>query len=250
MGTETYDVIMLSHNTKEITKKAIEELHLNTYNAFNLYVLDNNSTDGSIEMLKEFESKKLLTLILSDKNLGFGKGNNLIFNSIQKHNNITLFINSDTEVSQYFDKQPLNFLIDNRIAGIVGSSSDNVGAIDNPQRIKVIDKDTYINYKGYENKFSSNNIIEIDRVSGFCFFIKTELYKLLNGFDENFFAYFEDDDLSIRVKDKGYKIYCIYKSFVKHIMSASSKNQTENERIFQDSKRYFLSKYPNATTAR
>ena len=246
-----YNVIMLSYNTCNLTKSAISHILNNSYYRPNIYVLDNNSTDESVEMLNDYKNKNLIkNLITSKDNLGFGKGNNLIFNNIEEHTPITLFINSDTEVCVSFDRQPINLLLNNHHLGVIGCSSDNVGAINNPQRIKVQENNgEFINNQGYIKKFSSNSLVELDRFSGFAFFIKSELFKTLKGFDEDFKLFFEDDDLSIRVKEKGYRIYCCYQSYVKHYMSQSQKN-IDSEKIFQESKQIFMKKHPNAWTAR
>ena len=242
---DNYDVIMLSHNTCNLTISAINHILNNSYYKPNIYVLDNDSRDNSVEMLTEYKNKNLIkNLIASKDNMGFGKGNNIIFNAINEHADITLFINSDTEASANFDRQAINLLLNNHHIGVIGCSSDNVGAINNPQRIKLLNNNgEYINSQGYIKKFSSSPLMELDRFSGFAFFIKSELYKTLNGFDENFKLFFEDDDLSIRVKEKGYKIYCCYQSFVRHYMSQSQKN-IDSEKIFQESKQIFLKKHP------
>ncbi|HNQ19758.1 MAG TPA: glycosyltransferase [Bacteroidales bacterium] len=247
-----YDVCMLSYNTKDKTKKAIDSLIENSFYKIRIHVLDNNSSDGSQEMLKGYEKIGAIdTLILSEVNLGFGKGNNKIFNAIKEPENIILFINSDTEVSRDFDKRAVPFLLDNHSVGVVACSGDNIGALENPQRIEFINDREYITKKNIVHSLDSFYYAPIDRFSGFAFFIKTTLFKNIGGFDEDFKAYFEDDALSIEVKKRGKNIVVVYDAYVKHFMGASTANNPEiAEQLFQESKRIFLKKYPNEWTAR
>jgi GT2 family glycosyltransferase len=227
-----YNIIMLSYNTNELTKNAIIKLHENSFHGFNLFVLDNNSNDGSQAMLFDLYRNKLIDgLILNNKNSGFGRSNNIVFNTFNNNLKHTLFINSDTVVSENFDEHIFNWFIDN--VGVVACSGDNIGAVNNPQR--------------NNNK---TGIIELERFSGFAFFILNSLFKKLNGFDEQFFCYFEDDDLSIRVTKEGYKIICDYSCFVHHEMGKSNSDLKAHELIFQDSRAKFLQKWPKAEVVR
>ncbi len=247
-----FDICMLSYNTKELTKKAINTLIENSYHDIRIHILDNNSKDGSQEMLSVYKNIGYIsTLILSDVNLGFSAGNNMLFNNINNPEDIILFINSDTEVSKNFDKKAVPFLIDNHIMGVVACSGDNIGAADNPQRIDILDNDMYLTKKGIAHSFKHFNYSPIDRFSGFAFFIKSKLFKDIGGFDEDFKAYFEDDALSIEVKKRGKNIVVVYDAYVKHIMGASTATNPEiAEQLFQESKQIFLKKYPNEWTAR
>ena len=78
-------IIILSYNTKELTKKCLQTLfnNIRSYRNFKseITVLDNYSSDGSVEMLKNLaKNNQELKLILSKKNLGFAKGNNQALN--------------------------------------------------------------------------------------------------------------------------------------------------------------------------
>jgi GT2 family glycosyltransferase len=247
-----FDVCMLSYNTKDLTKKAIDTLIENSYHDIRIHVLDNNSSDGSQEMLSAYKNIGYInTLILSEANLGFGAGNNKLFNSIINPEDVVLFINSDTEVSKNFDKRAVPFIIDNHNIGAVGCSGDNIGSLENPQRIELLDNNEYLTKKNMKHNFNNFYYAPIDRVSGFAFFIKSKLFKEIGGFDEDFKAYFEDDALSIEVKKRGKNIVVVYDAYVKHLMGASTASNPEiAEQLFQESKKIFMQKYPNEWTAR
>ena len=87
---------------------------------------------------------------------------------------------------------------------------------------------------GYINKFfgytSTNKILnknlKLDWITGCCILLKTDLIKKVGLIDENFFAYYEDVDWSLRIKNLGYSLNLVNKSLVYHHGSKSSKNSS------------------------
>ncbi|MDO8529729.1 MAG: galactosyltransferase-related protein, partial [bacterium] len=69
------------------------------------------------------------------------------------------------------------------------------------------------------------------------------IFQEINGFDENFFMYFEDVDLCKRVREKGYKIIYLPEFIVKHLSGKSLKNKREQKRYFYSSQDYYFEKH-------
>ena len=106
-------VIILSYNTKDLTKRCILTLlrclRQSKDLASEVIVLDNASSDGSVKMLKHLQSKnKELKLILSKKNLGFAKGNNQALKIAQ--GKYILFLNSDVIIQNVNFRTLINYL--------------------------------------------------------------------------------------------------------------------------------------------
>lgn len=242
-------VIILSYNTKNLTKRCIlvllKNLRRNKNILSEVIVLDNASKDGSDIMLQDLQNKNSeIKLILSKKNLGFAKGNNKA-QKIAKGKYI-LYYNSDVIV------QDVNFEI---LTAYLDKKSD-VGGL----TVKVVLPDGNIDpasHRGFPTlrnslfyfcgleKLTGNipllnrifggyhlthldltGVHEIDSPSGAFYLARKDLLNKLAGFDESFFFYGEDLDLSFRIKKLGYKIiyYPIYK--VLHLKHASSGNST------------------------
>lgn len=188
-----------------------------------IYVIDNASTDDSIEFLKS--NFPLVKIVQNSSNSGFAKGYNEGLKSIKA--DIYCLLNSDVEVTENWispitklfseDKdisavQPkiLDYNQKNKFefAGAGGGLIDNLGY---PYcRGRIFDDIEFDNGQ-YDDE------TEIFWASGCSLFIRSEDFWNMNGFDERFFAHQEEIDLCWRLKNAGRKIYYTGKSKVYHV---------------------------------
>ena len=192
-----------------------------------IYVADNASTDNSIEVLQE--EFPLVKIIQNTGNFGFAKGYNEALKVVDEP--ILALVNSDIEVTEswltpilsQFENEPNTAIIQPKIldfkkkthfeyAGAAGGFIDKYGFPFCRGRIfETIEED----------KGQYNDIIDIFWATGACFFIRNEVFKKLNGFDENFFAHQEEIDLCWRVKNLEFDIKYNGNSTVFHIGGAT-----------------------------
>ena len=101
MEKPSVTVIVLNWNGKDLTVECLESLQQVNYSNFNILVVDNGSTDGSVELLKEkFPEVSILVL---EKNLGYAGGNNRGFDSLKPDQpEYVIFLNNDTIVDENF----------------------------------------------------------------------------------------------------------------------------------------------------
>ena len=109
-------VIIVSYNTKEILKNCLESIYCILGNANEIIVVDNNSVDGTREMLRQRYHK--VKLILNDKNLGFGAANNR--GMLISKGKFILLLNSDTVASEKTIAECLGFASRNTDVGVLG----------------------------------------------------------------------------------------------------------------------------------
>lgn len=192
-----------------------------------IYVADNASTDDSIEVIrKQFPS---ITLIQNDGNYGFATGYNIALEQVEEE--YYALVNSDIEVTKdwltpigsIFDSEPNIGIIQPKIldykskeyfeyAGAAGGFIDQYGYPYCRGRIfDTIEKDN----GQYDDE------LEIFWASGACFFIRKQVYRKLNGFDDDFFAHQEEIDLCWRAFNLGYKAKYTSKSTVYHVGGAT-----------------------------
>jgi GT2 family glycosyltransferase len=213
--------IVLYHNKEGQIKKAIESV-LNTDLDVNLYLVDNSSTDSlrDLEMID-----KRTKYIFNNSNLGFGKAHNIALKkSIEKNIPYHLVLNPDV----YFEKGVLEelykFMESNKDVGLVmpkvlypnGDIQYLCKLLPTPFDLfgrrflnfgpfkKIVEKRNEI----YELRFTGyDKIIEVPYLSGCFMFIRTEVLKKVGLFDERFFMYLEDTDLSRRIHRVSKTIY-------------------------------------------
>lgn len=213
-------IIILTYNNLNYNKICIESIRkYTTANTYELIIIDNNSTDGTREWLKEQNDIKL---ILNDENVGFPKGCNLGIKASEKDNDI-LFLNNDTKVTpRWLDNLKICFYSDDKI-GAVGSITNYCS---NYQSISVPYKDleSMIQFADKNNISSSDKWEQKNRLIGFCMLVKRDVINKIGIFDEQFTpGHFEDDDLSMRIIESGYKLMVCYDSFIHHFGSVSFK---------------------------
>lgn len=197
-----------------------------------IYVIDNLSTDDSIEFLeKHFPT---VQIVKNDKNYGFAGGYNEGLKAIK--NEYYCLLNSDVEVTENWTEPVLELLESNpsisavqpkilsyhnrsyfEFAGAAGGLIDNLGY---PYcRGRVFDDLE-------EDKGQYNDEAEIFWASGCCFFIRSKDFWEQNGFDARFFAHQEEIDLCWRLINSGKKIYYTGKSEVYHVGGGTLNKQS------------------------
>lgn len=215
-------VIIVNYNTCKLLDNCLESIYRYTKDiSFEIIVVDNASTDGSQQMIKSKYS--WVKLIESNENLGFGRANNLGF----KHSigrNIFL-LNSDTLLIDNSIKTLSDYLEKDNSIGAVGAT--------------LIDSDrkqihSYGDFPTIFNKIVQKNFLHnaedvkcvkyVDYITGADIMIPREVWLKLDGFDSNFFLYYEETDLQKRMTLLGYKrVLCPFTSII-HLEGASSKN--------------------------
>jgi len=212
--------IIVNYNGISDTLECIESLEKSSLGGNNLeiYVVDNNSSDGSKLTLGKLTK---IRFIQSEKNVGFSAGNNLaIKQALDREVDIVILINNDT----YVDKNLLKKLAASSDRADIASPKILFakGYEFHKKRYKKSDLGKIIWYAG--GNIDKKNIVgkhigvdEIDKgqydinkttdyATGACMMIKREVLEKIGYFDEKYFLYLEDMDFCHRANDKGFKI--------------------------------------------
>src|SRR5262245_12437770 len=199
-----------------------------------IIVVDNNSTDGSKEWLpSKFTDIKY---ILNNENLGFAKACNQGFKiSSGKY---ILFLNPDTLVPETCLKECISFFEAHEDTGAVGVRMINGNGKflkeskrGNPSPATSFYKlfglaalfpksKTFAKY--YQGHLSEKENNRVEVLSGAFLMVRRDVFERLNGFDEDFFMYGEDIDLSVRILKLGYKNYYLGKVEITHLKGGST----------------------------
>lgn len=227
-------IIIVNYNTKLMTDECINSiLNCTKNNLIEIILVDNASTDGSKEF---FISDKRIKYIYSEVNLGFGKANNL---GVSMANGKYVFLlNSDTillddVISKLFKFAEINIININNI-GSIGTRLINqnledtlsFGQFTSPKRIytRLLEK---VKFKknSYQSKIyaelQNKGFSKVDFVSGADLFILRNIYDDVEGFDPDFFMYYEETDLQKRISRLGYQSFIINCKDIIHLDGGS-----------------------------
>lgn len=230
---KTLSIVTLTLNNLEYTKKYIDSLYRFT-NDFELIIVDNASTDGTIDYLESLQLEKdNLKVIYNNENKGFSKGNNQGIDIAQGeyigflNNDILLYPNWFEKIKEVFENENAAFASPRHIKPDFNFTNEH----------------SYIQYfqnfkydKPYEKSF--------DECEFSCVITKKEILDKIGNFDENYTpAFFEDNDIKYRAIMAGYGVYVVNSVCFFHFGSATSVNYNDN---FEANRAYYYSKYPLA----
>lgn len=225
----TVSVIILNWNTSKDTIECLDSMRGSTYRDFEVVLVDNFSSFADFKNLEDHvkKSKLKIKLIRSRSNLGFTGGNNLgIKNSKGK---FYCFLNNDTVVERNFLGELLKPFSKSKEVGCTAAKL----LFYNNGKTKILQhagrKITFYGMPVEEaigQKDSKKYDVEMEEgcVQGACFMVSKEaMRKIREPFCEPYFIYFEEVDMSWRIRSAGYKIIYAPKSRVYHKGSVSMK---------------------------
>lgn len=234
-------IVIVNYNVQHFLEQCLHSVFKATKNVdAEIWVVDNNSVDGSVEMVKnKFPQVKL---IASKENLGFSKGNNLaIRKSTGKY---VLLLNPDTLVEEDTFEKVVAFMDENPQAGGLGVKMVDGKGIFLPESKRSLPTPTVAFHKisglsslfpkskkfgkyhcGYLDK---NQNHEIEILSGAFMLMRKEALDKVGLLDEAFFMYGEDIDLSYRLILGGYKNYYFADTRIIHYKGESTKKSSVN----------------------
>ena len=235
-------VIVLNWNGKDLTLECLDSLNKVDYSNYNILVVDNKSSDGSVESINQRYSD--ISVLELDNNYGYAGGNNRGFNSLNNDKpEFVIFLNNDTVVDKNFINPLINPLLSNKN---IYQTVPKIYYQNNPKLIwyaggKVNLWTGSVSHKGirqYDNdKFNLEGTTKY--ATGCCFCMRYDDFKKIDGFDEKFPMYSEDVDLSLSIRKKEYKVWYTPDSIIWHKVSASiggsfsfSKNKRKLKGLF------------------
>lgn len=257
-------IIIVNYRVKEYLSLLLDSIKKAQQNlAIEIIVVDNNSQDDSVEYLSLHHENANITFIENKKNEGFGKANN---QGLKKASGTyTLLINPDTVLENQGLIEMKNFMDLHNDCGVAGfkminpdgsfarecrrSVPDLKSAIFRVLALDVIFPKNRVIGKRYLGWMSESEIAEVPVISGAGMFWRTSLLKELEGFDEDFFMYGEDDDLCYRVQETGYKIQYFPSAILLHFKGESERIvsikylKKINSGLIQFFKKHYQKKY-------
>jgi|SRR6476661_4741788 len=228
-------VILVNWNSFSLTNDCILSLKAADHTSFDIVVADNGSADGSGKQLKEAHPE--IILLQADKNLGFTGGNNLgLQYALEYGYEYAMLLNNDTFVEPDFFTELLAYMDHHPEAGVVqpriffnhdrkllwngGSYYNSVFGIAHTKGV------------GKPSAEEFEQIKEVDWVTGCAFLTRTAILKQTGLLTEKLFIYYEDVDLSFRIKQLGYKLVYVPQSVIYHIAGMANKQKVKGKEGF------------------
>ncbi|MFW5851907.1 MAG: glycosyltransferase family 2 protein [Bacteroidota bacterium] len=229
-------VVIVNYNVKYILEQCLYSIQTALqHTEGEVFVVDNNSVDGSCKMIQEKFPQ--VHLIANKENLGFAKANNQAIR--QSQGEYVVLLNPDTVVEEDTFEKVIAFMDKTPDSGGVGIKMiDGKGNYlpESKRGLPTLEVSFYkmfgfhklfphskrFNYY-YMGHLDNESVHEIDIMSGACMFLRKSVLDTIGLLDEEYFMYGEDIDLSYRITQSGYKNYYFPNTTIIHYKGESTK---------------------------
>ncbi|MDD3777660.1 MAG: glycosyltransferase family 2 protein, partial [Actinomycetota bacterium] len=227
-------ISIVNLNGKDYLKDCLDSIAQLDYPSpkIELIVVDNGSTDGSVEFLSQHYPQ--VKVIANKTNQGFAPANNQA--AQQASGEYIAFLNNDTRVDPQWLTELVRPLLGQNEIAAAGSkvmSADGKNIDFAGGMINFEGKGFQIDYGLPAEQDQHHNMVYQPFVNGGAMMVKTDIFRHCGGFDSDFFAYYEDVDLGWRLWVLGYKVVFVPQSIVYHVHHGTSQ-------VFSDDKLRFL----------
>lgn len=218
-------IIIVNYNGKELLEKSLPSVV--KYTNADICVVDNNSTDDSLSFLKN--NYPNINVVESEENLGYGNAHNLALETHPNYN-YYVFMNNDITVTSNWLEEMIKVFNTKEGVGAVGPKILLSEKKDEKYLINSAGMDinkhlmAYDRYEGEYDDEKYNTVEKVDGICGAVMLLSKEVIEKVKGFNPKMFLYYEDVDLSLRIRDLGYDIYYCGNSVVYHNHMASTKD--------------------------
>lgn len=264
-------VVILNYNTRELLRACLRTVLASEGDfCYQVCVVDNASTDGSAEMVRnEFPQAMLIT---SASNGGFSYGNNLGLRRFGFAEDgaaaprCALLLNPDTEVSPSALADMLAFMDAHPRCGVAGPKLVRLdGSLDLACRRSFPSPEISLyRMAGLSRLFPGSRrfgrynmtyldpdqVTQVDSVVGAFMLVRGEAIRQVGLLDETFFMYGEDLDWAYRIKEQGWEVWYNPAVTVLHVKEAASKSSIKARQEFYRAMEIFYRKHYAATTPR
>lgn len=234
-------IIMLTCNAREMTQKCVNSILKNTRFPYEIIFVDNGSKDGTVKYLEKIIAEnKHFKLIKNKSNRGFSAGNNQGVE--QASGKYIVLLNNDVLVAEGWLEDLVNSFEKDQKIGMVGVLTNKASGLQMLQGLSYKDDAGFEEFAGEWRKKYHGHITPRRRLAGLAMLTSKSLYESIGGFDESYgLGNFEDDDISLKVRQAGYALMVHEGTFIHHYGHSSFKANNidlleslkENEKIFR-----------------
>lgn len=238
------DLVIINYNTVSYLRQCIQSIRENTLYPYRLIVVDNGSCDGSVDYLRRLPH---LHLIENAQNVGYAKACNQ--GILAGRGEYVVILNTDIKVTRGWLNRMVQYAGSDHRIGVIGPKMINergqiVGA--GVTRIGPVCSSRGWMLPNRNDLFGQ--VEDCYSVGGACYMIRREALERVGGFDENYFFYYEETDLSLRMAEKGYRVVYFPEVTVLHYHEGSLDKKNYLERVkrnnyFSVSQERFIKKW-------
>jgi GT2 family glycosyltransferase len=211
-------IIIVSYNTGDVITECLQSVLSEREHSIEIFVVDNASSDHSVNLIKN--NYPDVNLIANTENLGFAAANNQALKMCR--GNYVFFLNPDTIIKPGCIGNAVRFMESHPEIGLAGTR------IVDQNDIKM--ETVASQYPGQSHESAFPELCgPVASVSGASMFAPISVIKKVDGFDEDYFLYGEEQDLCLRIRKSGFEIGYIETAVVVHLKGYCEQYSTAEE---------------------
>lgn len=251
-------IIIINYNLADeienCLKSLLDVLRSTKAITYEIIIVDNNSPDKNLPEVEKKYKQNNIRFYYSDKNLGFGQGSNFGFS--KSSGRYICFLNPDTIAREEIFSKIINLFEHDKTLGIVGPKQQlrtpffdfSAGFSPNIffELFNLFGVGVFLEgfFMHHYTRFRKKEYYRVNWILGAAIFIKADLFRKINGFDRDYFMFFEEVDLCKRVINEGFEVIYCPQFEIHHIGSVSAKKDYRLYAIrTYSSKNIFISKH-------
>ncbi len=245
-------IVIVNWNTQDLLKNCLDSVCQTIKDiSYEIIVVDNASTDGSANMLREeFPDVKIIE---NKENRGFGAANNQAF-AVMK-GRYALLLNTDAVLTEHAIRELFLFMEDHpetslTCGQLLNEDGSRQNSIANFPTLITMSANTSLLEYIFPGRFPSKRYIhespvEIESAIGACVLARKKAMDDIGVFDERYFFFFEETDWAYRMRSAGWKIYYVPSASIYHLQGKSVGESIRSRMEFYRSRYQFFHKYKN-----
>ncbi len=243
-------IIIVNYNTKDLLRDCLNSISKTVLDiSYEIVVVDNASSDGSIAMLEEeFPGVRI---IKNAENRGFGAANNQAFRIMKGR--YALLLNTDTILTEqavkalfmFMESDPSTAMACGQLLNADGTKQNSIAAF--PTLLTLFSNTALLEYL-FPTRYPSKRHdykepIEIDSGIGACLMVSKNAIDEVGTFDERYFFFFEETDWAREMRSKGWKIYHVPTARIYHLQGQSIGRDVHSRLEFYRSRYQYFRKW-------
>ncbi|OIO45510.1 MAG: hypothetical protein AUJ28_04120 [Parcubacteria group bacterium CG1_02_37_51] len=225
MNNYKFSIIIVSWNVATYLDQCLASLFKYCYFDYEIIVIDNNSSDQTVALIKE--KYPTVKLIVNEVNQGFAQANNQGVD--QSTGDFLLFLNPDTELIDNSLEKAITYLTNHQHLGMLGVNilnSDQTNQISvrkfpslYSQLITLLKLNNIfpsLNQEYFQKDFDYHKTQQVESIIGACMLIKRTVYQAIGRLDNDYFIWFEEVDLCRRLNQKNFPVYYFAETKIIH----------------------------------
>jgi hypothetical protein len=233
-------IIIVTYNNQSEIADCLDSIDTNIEGKdYEVIVVDNDSKDKTARIIRD--NYPWVRLFNTGKNLGFGRGNN--YGAKKARGEYLFFLNPDTIVVNDIVNIIEKFFPKNPEAGAVGIRQLYRNGDNRPENISEDPNIANLVRNIFPRKYNWHKKQEVQVICAAALAVKKDVFEKIGGFDPEFFMYMEENDLCLRIRQAGYKIFYHPEGKIVHLAGRSTKDVRDIKKMYYQSQDLFYRKH-------